>query len=208
MQGDKTLGELASVRRACHPDLGLEEAAAGEAAGLFEDRRRSGVTRSHQRTRAVRADRPPEDGGRVVEKKICPVRLTCRRTWIERGHGQLSLRRQCELLGLARGSWYYEPAGETAENLELMRRIDELYLKRPYFGSRRIADRVRRESQARATADAGHGPGGDLPQAADDGAVPGTQDLPVFAAECGDRAAESGLEHRHHVHPLAGATCT
>ena len=52
----------------------------------------------------------------------------------------LSLRRQCELLGLARGSWYYEPAGETAVNLKLMRRIDELYLKRPYFGSRRIAD--------------------------------------------------------------------
>jgi putative transposase len=52
----------------------------------------------------------------------------------------LSLRRQCELLGLARGSWYYEPAGETAANLKLMRRIDKLYLKRPYFGSRRIAD--------------------------------------------------------------------
>ena len=52
----------------------------------------------------------------------------------------MSLRRQCELLGLARGSWYYEPAGETAVNLKLMRRIDKLYLKRPYFGSRRIAD--------------------------------------------------------------------
>ena len=52
----------------------------------------------------------------------------------------MSLRRQCELLGLARGSWYYEPVGETAMNLKLMLRIDKLYLKRPYFGSRRIAD--------------------------------------------------------------------
>jgi putative transposase len=43
----------------------------------------------------------------------------------------LSLRRQCELLGLARGSWYYEPVGETAVNLKLMRRIDKLYVKRP-----------------------------------------------------------------------------
>ena len=51
----------------------------------------------------------------------------------------LSLRRQCELLGLARGSWYYEPVGETAVNLKLMRRIDKLYLKRPYYGSRRIS---------------------------------------------------------------------
>lgn len=54
----------------------------------------------------------------------------------------LSLRRQCELLGLARGSWYYEPVGETAENLKLMRRIDKLYLKRPYFGSRRMGDEL------------------------------------------------------------------
>lgn len=54
----------------------------------------------------------------------------------------MSLRRQCELLGLARGSWYYEPAGETAENLKLMRRIDELYLKRPYYGSRRIGNEL------------------------------------------------------------------
>jgi len=54
----------------------------------------------------------------------------------------LSVRRQCELLGLARASWYYEPVEETAENLALMRRIDELYLKRPYFGSRRVADEL------------------------------------------------------------------
>ena len=65
-----------------------------------------------------------------------------RRDCVEPGHGVLSLRRQCELLGLARGSWYYEPVGETALNLKLMRTIDELYLKRPYFGSRRIADEI------------------------------------------------------------------
>ena len=61
---------------------------------------------------------------------------------IEPTHDALSLRRQCELLGLARGSWYYEPAGETKQNLKLMRRIDELYLQRPYFGSRRMGDEL------------------------------------------------------------------
>ena len=61
---------------------------------------------------------------------------------IEPDHESLSIRRQCELLGLARGSWYYEPAGETAENLQLMRRIDELYLQRPYYGSRRIGNEL------------------------------------------------------------------
>ncbi len=49
--------------------------------------------------------------------------------------------RQCELVGLARSSCYYQPAGESPENLALMRAIDELYLARPFFGSRRMAER-------------------------------------------------------------------
>jgi len=52
----------------------------------------------------------------------------------------LSIRRQCELLGLNRSSWYYEPAGESAENLQWMRRIDEQYLATPYYGSRKMAE--------------------------------------------------------------------
>lgn len=49
------------------------------------------------------------------------------------------MRRQCELLGLNRSSLYYEPAVETAENLRLMRRIDEQYTACPFYGSRRMA---------------------------------------------------------------------
>jgi len=55
-------------------------------------------------------------------------------------HCSLSIRRQCELLGLNRSSWYYEPAGESAENLQWMRRIDEQYLATPYYGSRKMAE--------------------------------------------------------------------
>ena len=43
------------------------------------------------------------------------------------------------MLGLNRASYYHEPATETIENLRLMRRIDEQYLKTPFFGSRRMA---------------------------------------------------------------------
>jgi putative transposase len=50
----------------------------------------------------------------------------------------LSVRRQCELLGLSRSTWHYQPATETAENLRLMRLLDEQYLRRPYYGSRRM----------------------------------------------------------------------
>ena len=58
-----------------------------------------------------------------------------KRTWIEPNHRELSIRRQCELLGLNRASWYLKPAAETVENLALMRRIDEQYLLRPFYGS-------------------------------------------------------------------------
>jgi putative transposase len=48
------------------------------------------------------------------------------------------VRRQCELLGVNRSGLYYEPASETAENLRLMRRIDEEYTRQPILGSRRM----------------------------------------------------------------------
>lgn len=52
--------------------------------------------------------------------------------------GHLSIRQQCELLGLSRSAYYYKPVGESSENLALMRVIDELYLSYPFFGARRI----------------------------------------------------------------------
>jgi putative transposase len=51
----------------------------------------------------------------------------------------LSARRQCELIGLNRSSLYYEPVGEAAEDLRLMRLIDEQYTACPFYGSRRMA---------------------------------------------------------------------
>jgi putative transposase len=43
------------------------------------------------------------------------------------------------VLGLAHSTWHYRPAGESAENLSLMRRIDEEYLRCPFYGSRKLA---------------------------------------------------------------------
>lgn len=58
---------------------------------------------------------------------------------VERGHPEISMRRQCELLGVNRAGLYYEPVGESAENLMLMRLIDEEYTRHPFLGSRRLA---------------------------------------------------------------------
>jgi len=52
----------------------------------------------------------------------------------------LSVVEQCALAGLARSTYYYEPVVASEENLKLMRVIDELYLKRPFYGSPRMTD--------------------------------------------------------------------
>ena len=60
-----------------------------------------------------------------------------RSTWIDTG-SDISVRRQCALAGVARSSWYYQPRGESEENLLYMRLIDEQYLKTPFYGSPRM----------------------------------------------------------------------
>ena len=64
---------------------------------------------------------------------------------IVRDHPALSLSRQWRLLALGRSSLYYEPTGESAGTLAPMRRIDEPFLKYPFYGARRMALHLRRE---------------------------------------------------------------
>ena len=68
-----------------------------------------------------------------------------RKAMIQRDQPGLSLSRQCEILSISRSSFYYAPKGESAENLALMRRIDELFLKYPFYGSRQMVRQLRRE---------------------------------------------------------------
>ena len=49
------------------------------------------------------------------------------------------MHRQCELLGVPRSTYYDQPRPESTENLRLLRKLDELYLDCPFFGSRRMA---------------------------------------------------------------------
>ncbi|MGH7074437.1 MAG: IS3 family transposase, partial [Stellaceae bacterium] len=57
----------------------------------------------------------------------------------------LSLIRRCRLLSISRSSFYYAPRGESPENLAPMRRIDELFLRYPFYGSRQMKHQLRRE---------------------------------------------------------------
>jgi putative transposase len=70
------------------------------------------------------------------------------RPLVESDHPELSVRRQCELLGLSRSSLYYEPVPETPDNLRLMRRIDEEYTAHPFLGSRRMTRWLSEQGEA------------------------------------------------------------
>lgn len=68
-----------------------------------------------------------------------------RKAMMRRDIPGLSLSRQCELVSIGRSSLYYAPQGESPETCALMRRIDELFLKHPFYGSRQMARHLRRE---------------------------------------------------------------
>ena len=61
-----------------------------------------------------------------------------KRALIEAEHPTLSLARQCELVGLARSSYYYQPMAESEENLLLMRLLDEQYTRTPFYGIKKM----------------------------------------------------------------------
>lgn len=64
---------------------------------------------------------------------------------MEPEHGKISVRRQCQLLGLNRSTLYYQAAPVSNEDMAIMRLIDVIYTRCPFYGSRRITAQLRRE---------------------------------------------------------------
>ncbi|GAC1350765.1 MAG: hypothetical protein NVSMB27_36420 [Ktedonobacteraceae bacterium] len=78
-----------------------------------------------------------ENGNGLVKKKSVG-RVEEKRALIEPEHRSISLARQCELVGLARSSYYYQPLPESEENLLLMRLLDEQYTRTPFYGIKKM----------------------------------------------------------------------
>ena len=74
----------------------------------------------------------------MAQKKVGTFPLEQRRPWIESNHDELSIVEQCRLTGVSRSGLYYAPVGESAENIALMRLLDEQYTRTPYYGIRRM----------------------------------------------------------------------
>jgi len=139
LKGDRTVNELAE-HYGVHPTLihGWKKQLLTGAEGLFGSPAQAAPADAE-----VRLAELFEQIGRLKMelewlKKRVPSSCEHKRPLVEPGHPALSVRRQCELLGLSRSSLYYEPGGEAAEDLRLMRLIDEQYTARPFYGSRRM----------------------------------------------------------------------
>jgi HTH-like domain len=118
----------------------------------------------------------------------------------------LSVRRQCELLMLARSTLYYVPMDVDREEIVLMKEIDRIYTRWPFYGSRRIVlelrkvghdvnrKRVQRLMQVMGLQALVPGPHTSKPH-------PEHRIYPYLPATAEYRPIEPGLGHRHHLHP-------
>ena len=139
LRGERTLNQLASQFHVHPVQIGhWRKTALEQLADVFVDGRKRKRSDGD-----VEKDALYEEIGRLkVELDWLKKKLVCsteeRRLLVERGHPEISVRRQCDLLGVNRAGLYYQSAGESEENLMLMRLIDERYTRRPIYGSRRL----------------------------------------------------------------------
>ena len=66
---------------------------------------------------------------------------------IDSDHPTLSIRRQCDLIGLSRGTFYRQPGGESPFNLTLMQLIDKEYTRAPFYGYRKMTVRLNKQQR-------------------------------------------------------------
>ena len=71
-----------------------------------------------------------------------------RRAKLDRDHPHLSVRQQCAMLGIARSGVYRSACAANDNDLALLRRIDELFTRWPFLGSRRMTAMLRAERGA------------------------------------------------------------
>src|SRR5919201_722066 len=149
LKGLKTVNELASTY-GVHPTqiAHWKHRLQKEMPDIFSARR----AKREQDQEALQAQLYQQIGQLKVEldwlKKKLVLSPEAKRGFIEPAHPQLSVARQCALLGLSRSSFYYRSQGESAENLHLMRLLDEQYTRTPFYGTRRMTVWLRQQGYA------------------------------------------------------------
>ncbi|WP_254695044.1 IS3 family transposase [Leisingera sp. NJS201] len=146
LKGERTVAELAS-QFGVHPTMihSWKRALLEGASGVFK--------RGGRKPQEIDEEQVKELHAKIGElavandflsRKLKPDRQV-RRKMIEPANANLPISKQCKLLSISRSSFYYQPKGETALNLMLMRRIDEQFLETPFFGVRQMTWHLRNE---------------------------------------------------------------
>lgn len=82
----------------------------------------------------------------MAKKKVCFLRVDQKKALIDDPADEdMSIRRQCGLLGLSRSSYYYEAVPVSEETLKLMNCIDMINTDYPFYGSRKITEALKKE---------------------------------------------------------------
>ncbi|HZA21361.1 MAG TPA: IS3 family transposase [Dehalococcoidia bacterium] len=147
LKGEETAAEIAH-RFEVHPSQvrTWKRALVEGAAGLFSgdlDREKEVeqtlIAQLYQHIGQLKVERD------FLKKQVRSLSPEQRRALVDRQHPSLSVVRQCALLGISRSSVYYQPVPASQENLELMKLIDQQYLDRPFYGSRRMTAWLRNQ---------------------------------------------------------------
>jgi putative transposase len=75
---------------------------------------------------------------RFFSQQVNTVGVEERKALVVADHPGLSVVHRCQLLGIARSSFYYQPQAPSDEELTLLRLLDQQYLETPFYGSRRM----------------------------------------------------------------------
>ena len=146
IKGLATINEIAS-RFQVHPNQvrNWKKQLTEDGPTVFE--RKSG--KHHQTLSTQEAELYEQIGRLKMElewlKKKLPESIEAKCKMIETNNPKISLRRQCSLVGLSRATYYWQPAGESEQNLKLMRMIDQEYTRTPFYGSRKITVRLNQQ---------------------------------------------------------------
>ncbi|WP_254449830.1 MULTISPECIES: IS3 family transposase [unclassified Aliiroseovarius] len=146
LKGEQTVAELAS-RFGVHPTMihSWKRALLEGASGVFERGGKKAPEIDEEQVKELHAKIGElAVANDFLSRKLKPDRQV-RRKMVEPANPDLSIGRQCKLLSISRSSFYYQPKGETALNLMLMRQIDEQFLETPFFGVRQMTWHLRNE---------------------------------------------------------------
>ena len=138
--------------------------------------------------------------------------MEARQAVVEPAHERLSIARQGGLWGRSRSEYYCRPQAVSEADLACRRRMDEIFMQHPFFGSRRLRNELAEQGRPLGRNhvwphDATDGTGNDLPEEASEFVQSGASRLPVSSPRPGECAAGPSLVQLHHLHPAATELC-